>query len=492
MLQIVLFRLARSTRGFAPRLSSASFVVPNSDKHSIIQRCTLHSSSSIFGYSKNNPPPDFSIVDDDDDDEPRNERAYDAPDFDLNLDDDGEVSVRRAAPTKPRRVIRQSQASPQAQRYPSSPPPRRQTTKSPSSQSSSWMDRNNDYTGENNKPSKTFREDFRGTRVFVQNLPPTVSWQDLKDHFRIAGDVVFASISTGGGGSGGGRSDAGATGATQCGIVQYETTDMAQHAIATMSEHPLDGYTLFVRKDVQESKEGARLRESSSPRVKGPTPPTKWKCADDDAHDLNDDEVKAVQKLIKERDFARRKKDYALSDEIRAELKLDFGVHIDDRLKMWWTGGVDGKQVPASVQEIKGDGRWGLKPWHMIPTTPENDACVNPDLVNGLLAQRDIARREQDFATADALLLQARESPDGELSLRIHDESRSWRIWTDEAPKFLKTRQAAGSKKSPVEQCLEITQEFAPERLEEIKTLLEHFPGREYNILKKLKKQFDL
>ena len=36
--------------------------------------------------------------------------------------------------------------------------------------------------------SKTFREDFQGTRVFVEGLPQSASWQDVKDHFRVAGE----------------------------------------------------------------------------------------------------------------------------------------------------------------------------------------------------------------------------------------------------------------------------------------------------------------
>ena len=32
-------------------------------------------------------------------------------------------------------------------------------------------------------------------RVFVQGLPPTGSWQDLKDHMREAGDVCYADVS---------------------------------------------------------------------------------------------------------------------------------------------------------------------------------------------------------------------------------------------------------------------------------------------------------
>ena len=33
-----------------------------------------------------------------------------------------------------------------------------------------------------------------GFQCLVTNLPPTGSWQDLKDHFREAGDVTFTDV----------------------------------------------------------------------------------------------------------------------------------------------------------------------------------------------------------------------------------------------------------------------------------------------------------
>ena len=39
----------------------------------------------------------------------------------------------------------------------------------------------------------------------------------------------------------------------QCGIVQFETPNMAQMAIREMRYHPMDGAKLYVRGDVQES-----------------------------------------------------------------------------------------------------------------------------------------------------------------------------------------------------------------------------------------------
>ena len=216
---------------------------------------------------------------------------------------------------------------------------------------------------------------------------------------------------------------------------------------------------------------------------------------------------KAIRSLIKARDAARRRKNYAASDEIREDLKFQHGVHIDDRLKMWWVS-PDGKQVPDAVSSTKGEGRWGnLEPWRHIPTTLENDACVNNDLVEGLLRQRDIARREKDFSTADELLEQARTSPDGELTLRIHDESRTWRVWTEVAPPRSKMQRPTdqgidrgnnleyNGGRSPdtsiADQCIELVATKAPHKVNEVREMLKQFPEREAKILQKLKQRYN-
>jgi RNA recognition motif-containing protein len=365
--------------------------------------------------------------------------------------------------------------------------------------------RRRDDRNQRDQPAESnFRQDFRGTRVFVQGLPPTASWQDLKDHFRIAGDVVFASVST----------DRTTGESKCCGIVQYETTAMAKNAMEIMRNHPMDNdYTLYVREDVQEAREGMQLINAPTPFIKRgqygqTTPPTKWKCANeaDSAEALSQEQLQAVRSLVKARDDARRRRQYDVSDNIREELKSLYQVYIDDRLKMWWTSMDDGKSVPQSIRDIKGeDGKWDskLKPWSQIPTTAENDACVNAELVMALLDQRDIARREKDFPTADSLLKEARDSPDGELFLRIHDESRTWRVWTPEPPprpisqdsgsrerRFRGDRNGNDDSLSPVEQCLSLTRQYAPEKVTEMETLLSKFPGREWAILKKLKQTY--
>ena len=193
--------------------------------------------------------------------------------------------------------------------------------------------------------------------------------------------------------------------------------------------------------------------------------------------------------MISLRDKARIRKDFDAADKIRDDLKYDFGVHLDDRLKLWWNA-IDGMNaVPDTLAAIKGDGNWkGPRSWRQIPTTPENDACVNADLVEGLLKQRDIARLEKDFKTADMLLDQARTSPDGDLELRIHDESRTWRIWTKEAPP--KRSNAELRESGPYDKCIAYIREVDPSKESEVTALLKKFPGREWNILKKLRQRY--
>mmetsp|Transcript_16274 Transcript_16274/g.38824 ORF Transcript_16274/g.38824 Transcript_16274/m.38824 type:complete len:178 (+) Transcript_16274:2-535(+) len=176
---------------------------------------------------------------------------------------------------------------------------------------------------------------------------------------------------------------------------------------------------------------------------------------------------------------------------MREELKTKFDVHLDDRLKLWWKS-VDGA-VPDKINDVKGDGRWGAqRAWSQISTTPENDACVDPDLVNGLLKQRDIARKEKDFHTADSLLEQARTAPDGDLPLRIHDESRTWRIWTaDPPPKPVRHEKTQEEARMDVrDECLAIVEEYDPSKKAEVTNLLMKFRGREFTILKKLKDRY--
>lgn len=299
----------------------------------------------------------------------------------------------------------------------------------------------------------------------------------------------------------------------KCGIVQFETPSMAKEAIREMRNYPMNGATLYVREDVQESKqrEGSRVgrgkndddRYEIDTRVQTKSKssiPTEWKRANDNDiggegdmwYDLKDDELKEIESIIQKRDGQRRQNNYKMSDKLREKLKDDFGVHLDDRLKLWWTDTKHGG-VPRSVSDIKGEGRWGnLKPWRQIPTNPKSDAMVDSDHVMQLLSKRDRARKKKDFKTADDLLQNAYSAPKGGLTLRIHDESRTWRIWTEAPPQKKGETPAGYEKLTPVDMCLQIVEENEPDKVDEMRELLKKFPGREWSIFKRLKGRYDI
>lgn len=93
----------------------------------------------------------------------------------------------------------------------------------------------NNSNSNNNNNSK---EGNASCRLFVSNLLFEVSWQDLKDHFRQAGDIVRADVFT----EAGGRSKG-------CGTVEFSTPAEAKKALMELSSSMLRGRSVFVRED---------------------------------------------------------------------------------------------------------------------------------------------------------------------------------------------------------------------------------------------------
>ncbi|CAL8464736.1 g4271 [Coccomyxa elongata] len=76
-------------------------------------------------------------------------------------------------------------------------------------------------------------------RIYVSNLTWRTSWQDLKDHFKQAGNVAYVDILREGRD---GRSKG-------CGIVEFETAEEAAEAINTLHLSEIDGREIYVRED---------------------------------------------------------------------------------------------------------------------------------------------------------------------------------------------------------------------------------------------------
>ena len=103
-----------------------------------------------------------------------------------------------------------------------------------------------------------------GTKVFVGNLSFDTSWQDLKDHFRQAGEVLHADIMMGADGRSKG-----------CGMVTYSSAREAAHAIQTLNQTTVGGRNIFVREDREAALPGlpAPNRAPGSPAHAAPGGP---------------------------------------------------------------------------------------------------------------------------------------------------------------------------------------------------------------------------
>ncbi len=88
-------------------------------------------------------------------------------------------------------------------------------------------------------------------RVYVGNLSWEVSWQDLKDHMRSAGNVARADVMQ----DNSGRSKG-------CGIVEFSTAREANKAIQTLNDTELKGRKIFVREDREEGGNHATSRNN--------------------------------------------------------------------------------------------------------------------------------------------------------------------------------------------------------------------------------------
>merc|ERR1739848_763629 len=114
-----------------------------------------------------------------------------------------------------------------------------------------------DNTNEAPKEVVEGAEGVMGKRVYVGNLDWSVAWQDLKDHMRECGNVVYADVF---------KYDDGRS--KGCGIVEYETVEEAAKAISTLNNTELNNRLVFVRED-REDKELGGGRGRGGGRFRG-------------------------------------------------------------------------------------------------------------------------------------------------------------------------------------------------------------------------------
>ena len=127
-----------------------------------------------------------------------------------------------------------------------------------------------------------------------------------------------------------------------------------------------------------------------------------------------------VNQLLTQRNDAKRQRDFNLADQIRDQLKNTMGVEVYDKDKLWRVGGRPG--MGGSM----GGGGGGFGGGGIAPYRRDDDGSVPcPDIerVTALLAQRQQAKLNRDFQTADVIRDQLKS-----LNVEIDDPSRTWKM----------------------------------------------------------------
>mmetsp|Transcript_32556 Transcript_32556/g.73550 ORF Transcript_32556/g.73550 Transcript_32556/m.73550 type:complete len:495 (+) Transcript_32556:82-1566(+) len=132
--------------------------------------------------------------------------------------------------------------------------------------------------------------------------------------------------------------------------------------------------------------------------------------------------------LVAKRGDAKRARDYALADELRARLREQFRVEVDDLRREWRADGVLPR--PSSDPSFPMAGRSFGQSGHDYSRAPDDESLglqgsdgALVTLVDGMLARRLKLRLTGDFPAADRL----RDQFAHEHNVRVDDANKLWR-----------------------------------------------------------------
>lgn len=152
-----------------------------------------------------------------------------------------------------------------------------------------------------------------------------------------------------------------------------------------------------------------------------------WKCVNNHNDEMKDRTL--IEARVREREDARKSKDYHSADNIRDELMDEFGVHLDDGLRMWWTS-PDGSLPAVYLEAKRGDGgkRWDST-WMKVKSGGENVTLSDEDnaTIGAMVMAREDSRRKRNYAAADRI----REDLRRKFNVYLDDVDHTWGIEPD-------------------------------------------------------------
>jgi len=121
------------------------------------------------------------------------------------------------------------------------------------------------------------------SRIFVGSLSFSTTWQALKDHFKVAGEVTYASVLMTPGGQSKG-----------CGMVDFRSAQEAAWAVELLNGSELDGRNIVVKVDVDGKRRQVELRQSGHHAPQGQPTRAAQAISNEPYHKLQPEQIKRV------------------------------------------------------------------------------------------------------------------------------------------------------------------------------------------------------
>ena len=138
-----------------------------------------------------------------------------------------------------------------------------------------------------------------------------------------------------------------------------------------------------------------------------------------------------IDAILTQRNDAKRARDFETADRLRDQLQAEFNIRVDDKTREWRVMGAGAGMFGLAASHAPVSGGYGAAPGmgggmgnvgHDYTRTPGDNAPVDVEKVNQILAQRLDAKRARDFTTSDALRDQLR----NEMGIEVMDREKQW------------------------------------------------------------------
>jgi cysteinyl-tRNA synthetase len=134
-----------------------------------------------------------------------------------------------------------------------------------------------------------------------------------------------------------------------------------------------------------------------------------------EANTLSEDQISEIDNLVSKRAGAKLTRMYDTADDIRDQLRDEYNVFVDDRLRQWSVGGDFGPDAPGTQDRNR---PWQLSSYSVEPDE-ETEAAIQREL-----ELRSEAKADRDFDTADSI----RDNLVSDYNVVLNDRLREYSI----------------------------------------------------------------